>query len=180
MIIIPGYVIALFTFPGVIVHELAHQLFCRLLQVPIFKVCYFRLGTPSGYVLYEPPRSSWKNLLIGIGPLLVNTLVGLSVAFPAAINIFTFESWDWLDGLLIWLGISIAMHSFPSTGDAATIWKSVMAPGSPLLARIVGAPLVGLIWMGAVGSFFWLNAVYGACVVTLVPNLIVKSLAGSG
>lgn len=29
MFFIPGQLIALVTFPGVIVHELAHQLFCR-------------------------------------------------------------------------------------------------------------------------------------------------------
>ena len=178
--IIPGFIIAIFTFPGVIVHELAHQCFCRLLKVPVFKVCYFRVGNPSGYVIHEHTHSPWKSILIGIGPLLVNTVAGCLVAFPAVVSLFTFNSGDWLDGLLIWLGFSIAMHSFPSTGDAAMIWKSVMGPGSSLPAKMICVPLVGLIWLGAVGSVFWLDALYGACVVGLVPSLVIHALAAVG
>jgi len=74
------------TFPGVIVHELAHQFFCRLFKVPVFKVCYFRIGNPSGYVIHEPPSSAWTSLLIGIGPLFVNSVVGPLVALPAVLD----------------------------------------------------------------------------------------------
>lgn len=41
--IIPGFLISIATFPGVIVHEAAHQLFCRLTKVAVLDVCYFRL-----------------------------------------------------------------------------------------------------------------------------------------
>jgi hypothetical protein len=41
MFFIPGPLIALATFPGVIVHELAHQLFCRWFRIPVLNVCYF-------------------------------------------------------------------------------------------------------------------------------------------
>ena len=177
--IIPGFVIALLTFPGVIVHEMAHQLFCRLLGVPVFKVCYFRLAMrgPAGFVLHEQPHSPWKSLLIGIGPLFLNTIVGILIVLPAFISTFTFNSDDFLDGFLLWLGFSIAMHSFPSTGDAAAIWKAVMAPSGPILAKIVGIPLIGLIWIGAVGSVFWLDAIYGGLVIAFVPGLLVDLLS---
>ena len=55
--IIPGFLISLVTFPGVIVHELAHVVFCRLTKTPILSVCYFRLGNPAGYVIHERPSS---------------------------------------------------------------------------------------------------------------------------
>jgi hypothetical protein len=44
---IPGQLIALLTFPGVIVHELGHQLMCRFLRVAVLDVCYFRVGRPA-------------------------------------------------------------------------------------------------------------------------------------
>lgn len=47
MFFIPGQLIAALTFPGVIVHEMAHQLFCRLFRVAVLDVCYFRFG-PAG------------------------------------------------------------------------------------------------------------------------------------
>ena len=178
--IIPGFLIAILTFPGVIVHELAHQFFCRLFKIPVFKVCYFRIGNPSGYVIHEHPSSPWVSLLIGIGPLFVNTFVGFLIAFPAIMSVGKFSSGDVLDGFLIWLGFSIAMHSFPSTGDAKSIWQSVMGPGKPMGVKVVAAPLVGLIWIGAIGSVFWLDAIYGAAILYFVPNAIVHMLAAMG
>jgi hypothetical protein len=174
---IPGFIIALLTFPGVIVHELAHQFFCRLLKVPVFKVCYIRVGNPSGYVIHEHPHSPWKSLLIGYGPLLVNSILGTLIAFPAVLSLIYLNNGWWLDGLLLYLGFSIAMHSFPSTGDAASIWKAIMGPSSSIFAKIVGVPLVGIIWAGAVGSVFWLDAIYGGCLVGFAPGLIAKLLA---
>ena len=41
MIIIPGWLIGLVTFPGVIVHEAAHLFFCKLRRVAVFDVCFF-------------------------------------------------------------------------------------------------------------------------------------------
>jgi hypothetical protein len=178
VIIIPGYVIALLTFPGIIVHEMAHQLFCRFLGIPVFNVCYFRIARGSaGYVLYEPPRSPWKSLLVGIGPFFINTVVGAILASPAVISVFIFDHPDLLNGFLIWLGFSIAMHAFPSTGDAATIWKSVIEPKGHYLVKTVGLPIIVVIWVGAIGSFFWLNAVYAGLVIVAVPKLVVSLLA---
>jgi len=51
---IPGKVVSLLTFPGVIVHELAHKIFCEMAGVQVYEVCYFRFGNPAGYVKHEP------------------------------------------------------------------------------------------------------------------------------
>ena len=177
MFFIPGQVISLITFPGVIVHEFAHQFFCRLSRVAVFDVCYFRWGNPAGYVIHEIPASIWSQTLITVGPFVVNTLVGAAIALPASIPILFFSSGNWLDYVLIWLGVSIAMHAFPSTGDAKSLWKGVTRAGSVRWARFAIAPLVALIYVGAAGSVFWLDAVYGIAVATLLPNLIVKLIA---
>jgi hypothetical protein len=115
---IPGPLIAALTFPGVVVHELAHQFFCRLFGVAIFDVCYFRFGNPAGYVIHEHPTKASQQIWIGVGPFLVNSVVGAIIAAPASIQVLQFEAGTPLDYVLIWLGISIAMHAFPSTGDA--------------------------------------------------------------
>jgi MFS-type transporter involved in bile tolerance (Atg22 family) len=101
MFFIPGPLIALATFPGVIVHELAHQLFCRWFRIPVLTVCYF----------------------------------------------------------LIWLGVSIAMHAIPSTGDAKSMWQSVKDV-SPV-TRLLVMPIVGVIYLATIGRFFWLDLFYG-------------------
>jgi len=169
---IPGWLISIVTFPGVIVHEIAHQFFCKLAKVAVLDVKYFQLSNPAGYVIHEMPQKTLQHLLIGLGPLFVNTITGAIIAFPAILPTFTFGTSDPVDFILIWLGFSIAMHSFPSTGDAKSIWSAVMRPEVNILYKIITAPLVGLLYIGALGSVIWLDAIYGAGVVIALPTLL--------
>jgi hypothetical protein len=173
---IPGFLIAIVTFPGVIVHEIAHLLFCRFARVAVFDVCYFRIGNPSGYVVHEPPRNVYQSILIGIGPFFVNSIMGALIAFPAAIPMMT-GGINFLEIVDLWLGLSIAMHAFPSTGDAKSIWASVFSPGTPVLARLLTVPLVCFIYLGAIGSFFWLDLIYGVVIAVALPYLLISRLA---
>jgi hypothetical protein len=177
MFFIPGFVISLVTFPGVIVHEFAHLLFCRLMRVPVFQVCYFRIGNPAGFVQHEVPRYKWQHVLISIGPFFVNTIVGAIIAFPAAIPVLKFNDGTPLDYVLIYLGVSIAMHAFPSRGDANSMWSSFKEGKSNIFEKILVAPIMGFIYIGAIGSMVWLDALYGAAVALGLPQLIIKALA---
>jgi len=172
MIIIPGWLIALVTFPGVIVHEAAHMLFCKIRGLAVLDVCFFRMGNPSGYVIHENPQKASQQIWIGVGPFLVNTVLGALVAFPGAIPVLKFGAGRPLDFLFIWLGISIAMHAFPSTGDAKSIWRTVSSGQVPWLGKLIAIPIVSLIYLGAIGSMFWLDVLYGAAVALALPNLI--------
>jgi hypothetical protein len=140
---IPGPLIALATFPGVIVHEIAHQLFCRIFRVAVFDVCYFRLGNPAGYVIHEPPSNASQQIWIGIGPFFVNSILGALIALPAVIPVMRFEAGAPLDYLLMWLGVSIAMHAFPSTGDAKSIWSAVQRYLLDNSGRATARPAIG-------------------------------------
>lgn len=171
---IPGIVVSAVTFPGVIVHELAHQLFCRLYKVPVFKVVYFQFENPLGYVLHERPANKWHSIMISIGPFFLNTLLGGLIAFPAALPVFVLGDGGPLDYLLIYLGVSIAMHAFPSTGDANVIWEIVKDKHTNRLVKLIGYPVVGLIYLGSLGSFFWLDLAYGIGVAVGIPNLLIS------
>ena len=146
---IPGWLISIVTFPGVIVHELAHQLFCRWARVAVFEVKYFQFKNPVGYVIHELTNNPAKNLLIGVGPFIINSL----------------------------LGALIAMHAFPSTGDAKNIWASVTAKETPIGIKIIGIPTVGLIYLGAAGSVLWLDLIYGVAISGAIPFLMIKMMA---
>jgi hypothetical protein len=175
---IPGILITLVTFPGVIVHELAHQLFCRLYKVPVFKVVYFQAQNPAGYVLHEIPDNKFHSIMISVGPFFVNTILGALIALPSSLPVLEFNhSASLLDFLLIYLGVSIAMHSFPSTGDAKSIWNAVKEESTPFWVKIIAYPVVGLIYLGAFGSFFWLDLVYGIAVILGLPHLLISLLS---
>lgn len=171
---IPGPVISAITFPGVIVHELAHQLFCRLYKVPVLKVVYFRFGNPAGYVLHEVPAKKWQSIMISIGPFFLNTIVGALIAFPTVWPGFNFTNTPFIEYLLIYLGVSIAMHAFPSTGDANSIWQTLKDKDTNLLVKVAGYPIVGLIYLGAIGSVFWLHLLYGYGVAIALPQWIIS------
>lgn len=174
MIIIPGILIAIVTFPGVIVHELAHQLFCYLCKVPVYEVKYFRFQNPCGYVAHEKPDKLWKTFLISSGPFFINTLLGAIILFPASIEVMTFSaSSDFLNIVIFWLGISIIMHAFPSTIDSGILVSEILKNKDVnILIRILIAPFIGLMYLGAVGSVAWLDFGYALLIAFLLPNII--------
>lgn len=178
MIIIPGFLISALTFPGVIVHEFAHQLFCRLFRVPVYDVVYFQFKNPSGYVAHEPAEKPLSSFMISVGPFLVNTVLGMFIVFPAAIELFRFETKENILVLLLgWLGISILMHAFPSTGDAKVMIQSILKnPEVNPVAKILTAPVIGLVYLGALGSMMWLDLLYAIFMAMVLPNLIVALL----
>ena len=169
---IPGFVISLLTFPGVIVHEMAHLFFCRLYGVEVLKVCYFRFGNPAGYVIHRSPRKPWHNLIIGIGPFFINSLLGVLIAFPITARGKLPDSWQAF--AMLWLAISIAMHSFPSTGDARSIWASAWSKGTPILLKLLSIPIVAFIYLLAIGSVVWLDLAYGVILTVLLPKWLIK------
>lgn len=174
---IPGILISIATFPGVIVHELAHQLFCRWFKVPVFEVCYFRTENPIGYVIHEPAEKVYQSVFISVGPFIINTLLCFIIGFSAALQ-FKFDSANVLDYLLMYLAISIGTHAFPSTGDASSLWKSVVkSDETSSFSKIIVTPIVGFIYLGALGSFFWLDVIYGTAVAMGLPYIIIKFLA---
>ncbi len=175
MIIIPGFLIALVTFPGVIVHEAAHLFFCKLRRVAVFDVCYFRIGNPSGYVIHEAPDSFTSSFLISVGPFIINSVLCVLFCFPALVPVRMFQQEDPLCYFLIWLGISIGMHAFPSTQDASVLWrqaKKSAANFNPL--AVLSFPLVILIYIANIGRVLWADTLYGIAIGFVIPEMILN------
>lgn len=178
MIFIPGWLIAALTFPGVIVHESAHFLFCRIRKVAVFDVCFFQLKNPCGYVIHEQPNDFLSSFLIAIGPFLVNTVLCFLICFPAAVPWRVFDQLEPLNGFLLWLGVSIGMHAFPSFQDAKVLWANAkVAAGRGNVLAILSMPVVGLIFVANALSFFWFDYIYGAAVGIGLPILLLESIA---
>ena len=154
------------------VHEFAHGLFCRLTGTRVIRIRYFRFGNPAGYVVHEEPESVWRHILIGIGPFIVNTALGFLAGLFAVKKYLLAGGVESGVFFFTWLGLSIAMRSFPSTGDAKSIWGALWGKGAPFAAKLVGSPLVGLIFFGALGSLFWLDLAYGIVVAVVAPWVV--------
>ena len=162
MLFIPGKLIAILTFPGVIVHEAGHRLFCSLAGVRVYKTCYFRLGNPAGYVIHGPVHNYGAGFLICVAPFIVNTAIALLI-FSIAVNVSSIA----VAFPLYWLGISIGMHAFPSSGDADNLWRYSKAAWRHNPLAVLGFPAVILIKIAAVLSIIWFNLFYAIALLLL-------------
>jgi hypothetical protein len=173
MFFIPGEIIAIITFPGIVVHEFAHMLFCKIRKVAVFDACYFRVGNPAGYVVHESTGNFTTTFLVSMGPFFVNTLLCLLICLPAYMPVKFFNLDHPLSYFLIWLGVSIGMHAIPSNQDATIIFEQakVNARKGNILA-IVSFPIVGLIYLFNVLRFVWADLIYGIAIGIGIPSLI--------
>ena len=162
---IPGWLISLLTFPGVIVHEWAHKVFCDHLGVRVHKVVYFQFGNPAGYVSHEEPKTYKQTFWISVGPLLVNSMGTIALSFIATNVISGSGLWYFL----LWLAISIGMHSFPSDHDMEHIQKSskTAIQNGGMFLYYLAFPLVALVWIANKLRFFWFDAIYAITLISL-------------
>ena len=168
---IPGQLIACLTFPGVIVHEFSHELFCYITGVEVYEVCYFQFDEESvGYVLYAPTKSFIKNCFICVAPIIVGTLLSV-VVFGIAFVLFDIKSIFIYP--FLWLGGSIAFNSFPSIGDSKALYevtKEQVSEGNYF--ALIGYPIVLWIWILHILSYGRFDIFYAAVLGCLTFGLI--------
>jgi hypothetical protein len=178
MIPIPGFIIAIATFPGVIIHELAHLLFCRLKRVPVLEVKFFQFNMQTaGYVLHGPVESFGASFLVSVGPFIVNSLLCMLICLPASIPYRLYGSSNFPTLVLLWLGVSIGMHAFPSTQDASNLSEQAKkAVAAKNKAAYLAYPVVGLIYLANLLSVIWFDALYGFFIGIILPSWILGAL----
>ena len=167
---IPGWLISIVTFPGVIAHEVGHVFFCKQFNVKIHKICYFRFGNPSGYVIHDDPNNFKQSFFIDVGPFIVsNTLAIISFVF-ASLFMTNYE----IVGLFLgWLGLSFAMNSFPSTGDAKALWNVTKKHSEKnKLLKLIGYPFVVIIYIANILSIIWFDLVWAIGLYMLIDSIV--------
>ena len=173
MFFIPGQLVSAVTFPGVIVHEMAHMLFCKIKKIPVLDVCFFRFGNPAGYVIHENITDFNAAFLVSVGPFIINSIVCIIICFPAFFPVEVFGIEHPLSYFLLWLGVSIGMHAFPSTQDAKNLLNAAKKELSSFnILAIISFPVVLLIYLANILSFFWFDYIYGAAIGIGLPSLL--------
>ncbi|MDD4993710.1 MAG: metalloprotease family protein [Paludibacter sp.] len=170
---IPGKIIAIFTFPGIIVHEFAHMIFCKIRKVAVFEVCYFQFDNPQGFVKHERTDNFTTTFLISMGPFLVNTLLCLLICIPAYLPVKFFEIDHLFSYFLVWLGVSIGMHAIPSDEDATNIFEQAKVSVKHFnILAIVSFPIIGLIYLFNALRMIWADLFYGIIIGLGIPSLL--------
>jgi hypothetical protein len=173
MIFIPGPLIALLTFPGVIAHEVAHRFFADLARVPVYQVCYFRVGNPAGYVVHGAANGLKSAFLISVGPLIVNTVLCSLITFSAVFPLFVLDAkaLSFIYMILIWVGFSIGMHAFPSNQDMKGLIDEIRRTKKSLIPVLAARAFAGLFAIANVLRIVWFDAIYAVGVSMLLPWL---------
>jgi hypothetical protein len=172
--LIPGFLISLLTFPGVIVHEIAHRLAADLVKVPVYAVCYFRVGNPAGYVVHGPVTGLRPAFLISVMPFVANTVLCALITFSAVFPLFILHEEGPIVLLFVfiaWVGISIGMHAFPSKDDMDNLVQQVSSHGRGGPAFQVARVFSLVFRLANLLSFFWFDAIYAVGVSLLLPWL---------
>lgn len=162
---IPGWLISILTFPGVVIHEWAHKQWCQWLGVQVHKVQYFRLSSPAGFVLHDAPETYKQTFWISIGPLTLNSAIAVVVSYIASQTIAESP----LQMMLYWIALSSGMHAFPSDHDMSNVSdasKQALREGGSIL-HYLSFPFVWLVWVANKLRFVWVDLFYAVGLVLL-------------
>lgn len=146
---LPGELVSLFTFPGVVLHEIAHRFFCDLTHTPVYGINYFVIDEKvAGRVIHGQPTKWIYKFLISIGPLIINTIVCMMFTFPYGckhiLNIGTTPFSESLGYYIItWIGFSVGFHAIPSNQDM----KGLSEEATNIFAEAGTLLLSGIIWL---------------------------------
>lgn len=116
---------------GVMIHELAHKEMAEEFHLNVQEVKYFQMdGEQAGYVKHDTPRTYTGMVAVSVAPFILNTAVAYTAFILSGGYAFyhgpeTLVYWEWiLVGAGLWLGISAALHAFPSRQDIGNIWTA--------------------------------------------------------
>lgn len=180
MLFLPGSLVSLLTFPGIIVHEASHKFFCDLMGVKVFEVKYFGLGKIGGYVIHEKTTNLKANFFISVGPLLINSLLCVIIAGPAmiALSALGIQSNNYIY-VLAWLGLSIGMHAFPSNDDLNNFMDSLRSSAKLTLTYIISWPFVLIIKIANALRVLWFDLIYAVGLAWILPVLFSNNFNGA-
>ncbi len=163
--IIIGYIVRLITFPGLILDAFVNKKLCDFLKLEVQKVNYFALDAKELPVVHEIPKKYIDTFSIAILPFIIMSFISATLFYIGL------QSSPEIEILFMWLGISIAAHSFPNTVIGKLLWINSISEikGGNYLA-IIGIPLVIIIYIARILHVLWLDVIYGIGLYILIRN----------
>lgn len=158
------------TFPGIILHEFAHVIFCRLAKVKIHKISYFQFGKMLGFVEHESPQKLHQSFLISVGPLILNSFVCLiftAILFRTFyISGFNFDIHAFI---FWWIGFSAGVHAFPSVSDIENFKESVYERNKWSPFRMISLPFVYILSFIEKFEYFEAKLIFASILGIILP-----------
>lgn len=160
MLIIPGVLIGLLAFPGIILHEYAHKLGCNLVGIEVYECHYFRFKNPMGYILHEHPSQLYQSVVITLAPLII------CYGGAAILALVAFSFGNAITWVLAWLSISLAINGSPSDDDLNTLWLHTSGFSGAIETE------VGIVTLYEQHSLFARGALYPIMIILKIINAL--------
>lgn len=123
MLFFHNKLLRIITFPGVIMHEVAHRILCDMFAVRVYAIQYFSSNIHTKPIIYNDAdiKHTYQQFLIAYAPLIINTMLGMVFTFPFIIsqnqlsisiyipNIFIRICWY----ITYWIGFSFLYNAIP-------------------------------------------------------------------
>ena len=152
------WILGFLTVPGAVCRAFTEHLFCKILRVPVEDTAYLHHSEQFGHVEHKPVLRFGKGFALCFVPGLILFLCGAATAGTAAVQLFVFGvqpiglSTGKISVLfiaccvLLYAGICMLCHVFPSYEDALYLWESRSAAGAA--ARILLTPAAACMRFG--------------------------------
>ena len=172
------FVLALLTFPGIVVRLACLRAFVWLFRLPHLSLCW-QCPIPVSESSTEASLGRpWPYLIMIGAPFLVNTILGALAGAPALLPSCVGLGLHCPDLALAWLGVSIATHAFPDLHTAESAWAMARTPRFRPWHRALLELSLALPCGGAIASIYCLNLLYGIAVVWLPAKAVVSAIGG--
>ena len=147
--------------PGILAHEYAHYVACRLAGVEVHTRPVLRPFDDSAFLQHEPVENFSTDLAIAVAPFLVNSLLAFGTF--ALVGITT----GLASGVCLWLGFCFGFTAFPSETDTENLLTTAaslpryLRPVGYLVAYPVRTATVSM-WATGLLTFGWTITLAGS------------------
>jgi len=162
------------SFPGVVVHEVVHRFICDLIKVPVYDICYFKFGNTAGYVIHGDTKGLRNSFLVSVGPLIVNSILCILLTSPFVFPMYVLPA-DQISPIfvvLLWLGLSIGMHAFPSEQDMSNFLTDVKKTKRRGLLYLVALPSSLIVRIASRLRCVFFDLIYVFFIGFVLPSLL--------
>ena len=154
-----SWILGFLTVPGAVCRAFLDHLFCKILRVPVEDTAYLHRSEQFGHVEHKPVQQAGKGFVLCFVPGLILFLCGVVTAGTAAFHLFgigvtpralqtgKISVLFIVCCVLLYAGISLLCHVFPSYEDALYLWESCSE--APAAARIILTPFAACMRAGA-------------------------------
>lgn len=155
-----GIVIKVLTFPGLIVDAFVNEKLCNYLNLEILGVNYLAIGENQHPVMHDFPKTYVNTITIAFVPFLLMSIFAIFLFYFS--QLFSDYSYIYIELFFIWLGVSMAVHSFPNPVIGDMLWdKSLKETKKGNYIAVLGLPLTLVIYIARFLHIFWIDLIYG-------------------